>query len=336
MAERGVDYDFGEHSMHESSDTTTSPQQVQYPPSHCEIPSGPSSTIQSLTSASTLDSKLDLSPDETAARKGLLRDSFFDNWKDDAGNEPLHSPEEMQKKDPLATQIWKLYSKTRSRLPNSERMENLTWRMMSMNLRRKEMERRGLVTHLSMREQQRGIGLSDNRCRLSTPASALSSALSSPSAPKPNPPSGIAQLRQSADQAAGQVEAMNLDDFIVPSSIGSPTGVSPSPSASEAFSSSSTTVSAIPINKKVQQLQQEQDPHVSRASAPVVPPTIKENDHEFDYVQRHVRKTSIDERRVRTCILLGNAIGRSFRIGTDFALATKAARRCLATSSTSQ
>ena len=44
----------------------------------------------------------------------------------------------MQKKDPLATQIWKLYSKTKTRLPNQERMENLTWRMMAMSLKRRE------------------------------------------------------------------------------------------------------------------------------------------------------------------------------------------------------
>ena len=50
----------------------------------------------------------------------------------------METPEEMQKKDPLGTQIWKLYSKTKTRLPNQERMENLTWRMMAMNLRRRE------------------------------------------------------------------------------------------------------------------------------------------------------------------------------------------------------
>lgn len=53
---------------------------------------------------------------------------------------------EMAKEDPLGTQIWRLYSKNRAQLPNAERMENLTWRMMSMNLRRrKELERKGLV-----------------------------------------------------------------------------------------------------------------------------------------------------------------------------------------------
>jgi GATA-binding protein len=42
----------------------------------------------------------------------------------------------MQKKDPLATQVWKLYSKQKGTLPNAERMENLTWRMMALTLRR--------------------------------------------------------------------------------------------------------------------------------------------------------------------------------------------------------
>lgn len=93
--------------------------------------SGVDSGVASLTSASTLDSKLDLSPTEGSVPGGLLRDSgaLFDVTD-------LESPEDMQRKDPLGTQIWKLYSKTKNQLPNAERMENLTWRMMSMNLRR--------------------------------------------------------------------------------------------------------------------------------------------------------------------------------------------------------
>ena len=63
---------------------------------------------------------------------------MFPDWKDDAGREALDSPEELQKKDPLGTQIWKLYSRTKTRLPNQERMENLTWRMMAMNIKRRE------------------------------------------------------------------------------------------------------------------------------------------------------------------------------------------------------
>ena len=55
----------------------------------------------------------------------------------------LESPEEMMKKDPLATQVWKLYSRAKSQLPNAQRMENLTWRMMSMKMSQRDAERRG-------------------------------------------------------------------------------------------------------------------------------------------------------------------------------------------------
>ena len=107
-----------------------------------------SSTIATTTShtrTNTLDTdvntlgKLDLSTGNSA-HKELLRESVFPTWKDDAGGEELDSPDEMQKKDPLATQIWRLYSKTKRQLPNQERMENLTWRMMAMSLRKRKQE----------------------------------------------------------------------------------------------------------------------------------------------------------------------------------------------------
>lgn len=90
--------------------------------------------------SSSPDVKLDLSADNERARQELLRESFFPTWKDDAAGEDLDSPVEMQKKDPLATQIWRLYSKTKKQLPNQERMENLTWRMMAMSLRKQRQE----------------------------------------------------------------------------------------------------------------------------------------------------------------------------------------------------
>ena len=83
---------------------------------------------------------LDISTESQNTRKDLLRESFFPGWKNDAAGAGLANPAEMQKQDPLATQIWKLYSKTKTQLPNQERMENLTWRMMAMNLKRKERE----------------------------------------------------------------------------------------------------------------------------------------------------------------------------------------------------
>jgi GATA-binding protein, other eukaryote len=80
---------------------------------------------------------LDLSRQEA---NELLRGSAFSEWEDNAtaGYNAFESPEEMRRKDPLGTQIWKLYSKTKTRLPNQERLENLTWRMMAMNLKRRE------------------------------------------------------------------------------------------------------------------------------------------------------------------------------------------------------
>jgi Fungal protein of unknown function (DUF1752)/Nitrogen regulatory protein AreA N terminus len=106
-------------------------QILQAPPNARDISTIPGTSIGG--------GKLDLSTQETIARNGLLRESVFPDWEDDAARGGIGSPDEMQKKDPLATQIWKLYSKTKTRLPNQERMENLTWRMMAMSLKRREL-----------------------------------------------------------------------------------------------------------------------------------------------------------------------------------------------------
>lgn len=98
---------------------------------------------QPLSSTSKDDSSDNTSAD-TFPRSALLRDDVFPDWTDSPGDEGSETPEEMQKKDPLGTQIWKLYSRTKTRLPNQERMENLTWRMMAMNLRRRELESRAM------------------------------------------------------------------------------------------------------------------------------------------------------------------------------------------------
>ena len=122
-----------------SSSTLSTPQSSRAP--------GPAQTQSSHNRHSPAPSpyppirdKLDISPENKRTRKDLLRESFFPDWKDDASSADLGDPDEMRKKDPLGTQIWKLYSKTKSQLPNQERMENLTWRMMAMNLKRKERE----------------------------------------------------------------------------------------------------------------------------------------------------------------------------------------------------
>jgi Fungal protein of unknown function (DUF1752) len=106
--------------------------------------------ISKVTGTDTVGGKLDLSTREEIARNGLLRESVFPDWEDDAARGGIESPGEMQKKDPLATQIWKLYSKTKTRLPNQERMENLTWRMMAMSLKRREQMQATFVIHVPL------------------------------------------------------------------------------------------------------------------------------------------------------------------------------------------
>lgn len=84
---------------------------------------------------------MDLSPVNDPARRGMLEEPYFPSFGNDAGSPSVESPEELQKNDPLGTQIWKLYSRAKTQLPNAERMENLTWRMMAMNMRRAELGR---------------------------------------------------------------------------------------------------------------------------------------------------------------------------------------------------
>jgi GATA-binding protein, other eukaryote len=52
--------------------------------------------------------------------------------------DPDTSPEQLAKEDPLATQVWKMYARTKVTLPHAQRMENLTWRMMALALKKKK------------------------------------------------------------------------------------------------------------------------------------------------------------------------------------------------------
>ncbi|KAF1823372.1 uncharacterized protein K489DRAFT_409238 [Dissoconium aciculare CBS 342.82] len=283
----------------DAHDTAASSANAQPVPRHVRFPSGYdhnssecSSALQSLTSNSTLStlsnlegSKVDFLAAATATRDGVLRESVFSEWKDDASSLDTLDPEEMQKKDPLGVELWKLFSKTKSQLPNSDRLTNLSWRMMSMNLRRMEQEKLTSGNPQVSDVDEATSGMSRGTIHSTRPAQ--------------NAPSGIAQLHRSvASQAnVADQDLMNIDDFIVPSSIATPTGISPITSDDVDFdldlSSTVTAVSAIPI--KQQQRLRFDDLSLARASAPSVPPANQRTD--FSYVQRHVRKTSIDERR---------------------------------------
>ncbi|KAF9112988.1 hypothetical protein BGX27_002424 [Mortierella sp. AM989] len=63
----------------------------------------------------------------------LVKESQSNHEPKKDGNIPEES-----KEDPLATQVWRLYSKAKDSLPNAQRLENLTWRMMAMTLHKNE------------------------------------------------------------------------------------------------------------------------------------------------------------------------------------------------------
>lgn len=89
----------------------------------------------------------------------------------------------------------------------------------------------------------------------------------------------------------------NLDDFIFPENIMTPAAISPSPEFEKKQmpnSSSTSVAAAIPIKPR------KESGHIVIPNSVPVHQHNTRNDDEFNYVQRHFRKTSIDERRVRT------------------------------------
>ena len=66
-------------------------------------------------------------------------------------------PEKMAEKDPLAAQVWKMYARTKASLPHAQRMENLTWRMMTLALKKRKEEESCIsnnVVNIDSKEQQ--------------------------------------------------------------------------------------------------------------------------------------------------------------------------------------
>ncbi|KAI1760726.1 hypothetical protein GGR53DRAFT_63849 [Hypoxylon sp. FL1150] len=197
----------------------------------------------------------------------FLQPSLFPNHQNGmSGND--QTLEEMQQNDPLATQVWRYFHNTKQRLPNQERMENLTWRMMHYPLRRRKEEQDS--RRATARETHNAVNGF-------------------------NPPSGIAQLRKTSDQTFLHADAMNLDDFIFPENVATPAGLAhtPSPDATkqEGDKAAHSTAAAIPIKSRKTPNQ-----HFVPQSVPV---PAQRNQDEFGYVTRHHRKTSIDERRTR-------------------------------------
>ncbi|KAI6357343.1 mediator complex subunit [Pyricularia grisea] len=198
------------------------------------------------------------------AQNKLARTEAFEDLRNGMAR-VKDTPELLQEQDPLAAQVWRFFSKTKTMLPNQERMENLTWRMMHVNLRKRQQE---------------------ESARLSSPT------------PKPNAPSGIAQqLRQTPTQKKSSTGEMSLDDFIDSSHGSASSGLAATtPEAGKPDSASTNAISsAIPINKS----RKNEVATQSQFNPQSVPAAAQRGrmDNEFGYLKRHHRKTSIDDRR---------------------------------------
>ena len=282
------------------------------------IPKPPQQQQQDVQPALTFE-KLDISSSQAATRRDLLNDAFLPVWKTEAGVGGPDNPADLQKDDPLGTSIWKLYSRAKSEIPNQQRMENLTWRMMSMNMRKKreaeELQKQQRQHDTSSKKTENTISR-DPRAGLDNgprhpPPPLLTNLKPGTARTKqarqtnrgPQKEGGISQLRKSVDASNVPTDAMQIDEHnAVPQDESNSSGLSLSPQIDTAATSVSTIpsgMSAMPI-KSVNTAQP--FPFIPPSSFPV-PPGDMRGGSEFGYVQRRVRKTSVDDRnrRVSEC-----------------------------------
>ncbi|KDR75928.1 hypothetical protein GALMADRAFT_226589 [Galerina marginata CBS 339.88] len=131
--------------MSAASSSAVYPQQPRYPPVHLPDSAPISPTSPSTESKSTLFTDIfsddlfshapPLSPQPTSPfTSPRVSGSPVLNCSPD----PEVDPEQLAKEDPLATQVWKMYARTKVTLPHAQRMENITWRMMALALKKKK------------------------------------------------------------------------------------------------------------------------------------------------------------------------------------------------------
>ncbi|KAG6027181.1 hypothetical protein E4U19_002152 [Claviceps sp. Clav32 group G5] len=209
----------------------------------------------------------------------LLGNALFPCLENAAAAEPAKSIDQLRRDDPLATQVWKFFNRAKQQLPNQERLENLTWRMMALNMRKPMQHAEPMLPSKQQQQQQQS--------RLNRPATQ-------------HAPSGIAQLRKTSDMMVDNTaDAMNLDDFIFSDSLVSSGGLMsppPAPCKLEELSPASgpsSATTAIPIKSR------KDDYDAGHFVPQSVPHPHRLDNSEFNYVQRHLRKTSIDERQAR-------------------------------------
>ena len=156
-------------------------QQQQHASAQTSVASGSGNTPSSVASPRPAPPK----PTRNASSKStnivsdIMNDQLFKQPELPSASQPMSrrpshdlanpdhlSPEEAAKKDPLATQIWKAYAQGRETLPNGARMENLTWRMMHLTLRKQE----ELAAQQAIKEEEAADELKALRTEVPLPA----------------------------------------------------------------------------------------------------------------------------------------------------------------------
>lgn len=189
-------------------------------------------------------------------------------------------------------------------------MDNLSWRMMSMNLKKQQEERTRYVQALSTSFTTCAHQPRNSLAREATEQRAIGARVSAQSKPRlSSQPSGIAQQiqRKASEKTLRTDDSMNLDDFIMPHSVASPAARSRSPSTQPMAAPTQTQGIHIQRQKHLH----DPDLMTSRASAPSIAPFHDPRNTEFGYVPRRVRKTSVDERQVCLFHIFGFVVHNS-------------------------
>lgn len=212
-----------------------------------------------------------------SALLGPAQFPLFDN-SDDASNGTLGKANQ---DEPLASQLWKAFVQCKQHMPHQRRMENMTWRLMSLQMRQ----------HSQEKQKQKQINGTGRPATLQ------------------NTPSGIAQqLRKSSENVPSvNSEPMNIDDFIFSEDAATPAGISFSPllqpnagdGQNKAMAISTAAAHSIPIKSRKDQAHLQQQAQQQQVVPQSVPEPPHHQSNEFHYINRHHRKTSIDDRRNR-------------------------------------
>ncbi|CEH15482.1 GATA-4/5/6 transcription factors [Ceraceosorus bombacis] len=113
------------------------------------------------------------------------------------GDDEEVDPEVMARKDPLATQVWRMYAKQKNAMPHGARMENLTWRMMAMTLRKKKEQEK-----MEAEQERSRLAVAETGGAATASDAASASAIS---ASQPTSPSSVsrASLADSSRRSSG-------------------------------------------------------------------------------------------------------------------------------------